>query len=223
MERQFLWELLSQTPLEGSCPALSHTVPALGEQQYWPGPWIWTTFSHHHDSYETTQWRQGLEKQEREMYLWQGNWQALTNLHKDVILSKQNNWRSLPRFNKTSVSFTVCIQMWIWLQGQVSVWGFPIYISLNNLNWQSKQAGQTLKYLRDLNENARFLVNSVHFWIQRDSIFILFILVLDYQTTAVCHRTESQDFKPSFQSMCNVNCIPALSLTWHVGLFRSKQ
>lgn len=33
------------------------------------------------------------------------------------------------------------------------------FIKGSNLNWQSKQ----LKYLGDLNENMRFLVNSVHF------------------------------------------------------------
>lgn len=53
-------------------------------------------FGHRCDSYETIQWRQELEKQEQEMYLWQANWQALTNLHKDLILSKQSNFRSLP-------------------------------------------------------------------------------------------------------------------------------
>lgn len=112
------------------CPALSHTVPTLGKQQYLPGPRIWPMFGHHRDSYETIQWRQELEKQEQEMYLRQANWQALTNLHKDLILSKQNNFGSPPWFKETNVSFIVCIQIWIWLHGQISVFGFPMYISL---------------------------------------------------------------------------------------------
>lgn len=37
------------------------------------------------------------------------------------------------------------------------------HLYFSTLNWQSKQAGQTSKYLRDLNENARFLVNYGHF------------------------------------------------------------